>query len=267
MSTTADSTPDTNGQVAEPLVHELDGRLDRAVQRSLPEAELTWTALGHLARALRAEGADVHATLERIVSHATEAIEPATWVGIALLERNRFTPQAVSGRPPHDLDVYQGQMKAGPCFDVARTQKAAIIEDTAASQRWPDFCARAVQQQVRSMLCVPLWVDERRLGTLSLFSAEPSVFAPRHLLITELYSTLAALALADAQRVANLHAALESRDLLGQAKGILIERERLTPDAAFARLAAASQAANRKVTAVAQHLVETGELLGKRPGG
>ena len=53
-----------------------------------------------------------------------------------------------------------------------------------------------------------------------------------------------------------------NRDLIGQAKGILIERHRLTPDAAFRMLSKASQAKNVKLIVIAQHLVDSGELLG-----
>jgi AmiR/NasT family two-component response regulator len=78
-----------------------------------------------------------------------------------------------------------------------------------------------------------------------------------------LSATLAAIALAEAQRTGQLHTALGNRDLIGQAKAILMERHRMTADAAFGYLSqAASQDVNMKLTAVAQHLVETGELLG-----
>jgi ANTAR domain len=62
-----------------------------------------------------------------------------------------------------------------------------------------------------------------------------------------------------------MRAAVVNRDLIGQAKGILMERHRITADAAFALLAEASQHKNVKLTEVAAHLVETGELTGS-PG-
>jgi AmiR/NasT family two-component response regulator len=77
-----------------------------------------------------------------------------------------------------------------------------------------------------------------------------------------LLATLAAIALAEAQRTGQLHTALGNRDLIGPAKAILMERHRMTADAAFSNLSQASQDVNVKLTAVAQHLVETGELLG-----
>ena len=112
------------------------------------------------------------------------------------------------------------------------------------------------------MICLPLWIEEQCLGTLSLFGERANAFAERQVQLPRLYATHAALALADAQRADQFGTALRNRDLIGQAKGILMERRRLTADDAFRCLSIASQAANRKLTAIAQHLVDTGELLG-----
>jgi AmiR/NasT family two-component response regulator len=77
-----------------------------------------------------------------------------------------------------------------------------------------------------------------------------------------LFATLAAIALAEAHRTDQLQTALANRDVIGQSKGILMERYRLTADAAFAHLTRASQDVSMKLSAVALHLVETGEMLG-----
>jgi AmiR/NasT family two-component response regulator len=128
--------------------------------------------------------------------------------------------------------------------------------------RWPGFAEEAENLGVHSMLCVPLRVHERCLGTLNLYSASVTPFTGHDEQITLLFATLAAIALAEAQRTDQLHTALGNRDLIGQAKGILMEQHRMTADADFGYLSQASQDVNMKLTAVAQHLVETGELLG-----
>jgi len=148
------------------------------------------------------------------------------------------------------------------CVRAAREQTVIYVGDTAHDARWPEFGARAAALGVHSMLCVALSVDENCLGTLSLYSEATEAFNEHDVQLTQLYATHAALALSDAQRTSQLVGALKNRDLIGQAKGILMERLRVTPDEAFHSLSAASQAANRKLIAVAQHLVDTGELLG-----
>ena len=105
------------------------------------------------------------------------------------------------------------------------------------------------------MLFISLCVYERWLGTLTLHSAPLCTGHDEQ--ITMLFATLA-----EAQRTDQLHTALGNRDLIGQATGILMQRHRMTADAAFGYPSQASQDVNMKLTAVAQHLVETGELLG-----
>jgi GAF domain-containing protein len=134
------------------------------------------------------------------------------------------------------------------------------IEDTGQDERWPRFSAAAARLGVRSMLCVPLWVDERGLGALSLYAAQAAAFSDLHERVATLLATFAALALAEAQRAGQLHDALGSRDIIGQAKGILMERHGITADAAFGALSRISQAENVKLAEIARLLVETGSL-------
>ena len=77
------------------------------------------------------------------------------------------------------------------------------------------------------MLCAPLWISERTLGALTLYAAQPAAFSAHDERIIELFATLAALALAEAQRTDHLRAALINRDVIGQAKGIIMERYKI----------------------------------------
>jgi GAF domain-containing protein len=225
----------------------------------------TWSVLDRLARAVHVTDGNLQATLDAIVSNAVSTVGVAEDAGLILVDKGVLVPQAVTGEPPKILDFFQQAQGAGPCIDAAEQQTVIRIEDTADDARWPEFCVHAASLGVGGMLCVPLWIDERILGALSLYAPDKGQFDDRHAQLAQLYATHAALALADAQRTEQLRTALQNRDLIGQAKGILIERSRLTPDAAFRCLSLASQATNLKLTAVAQHLVDTGELLGAAP--
>jgi GAF domain-containing protein len=224
------------------------------------DAGETLEQLSRAARALRADGSAAAGTLTAIVTQATETVPPAAWSGLIELEHGRLVPRATYGEPPRVLDHWQQKSGTGPCIEAAREQAVVVIDDAGADARWPEFGSLAGQEGVSSMLCVPLWVDRRRLGTLSLYGRATYAFGESERRVAALYATLAALALADGQRVANLTLALDSRDLIGQAKGILIERLRITADAAFHLLSETSQNTNRKLAAVAEHLVNTGEL-------
>jgi GAF domain-containing protein len=214
-----------------------------------------------LARSLRVQDARLGPTLNAIIG--TARLLSAHEAGVILMDQGRLAPQATTGEAPHLLDIFQQEHGTGPCIEAAQTQQLVRMSDSRDEDRWDGFADRALGLDVLSMVCVPLWIDDHLLGTLSLYADRPNAFSSHDGRIATICATLAAVALADARRVENLHVALRSRDVIGQAKGILIERRRLTPDQAFAALSEASQRHNRKLIEVAQHLVETGELVGE----
>ena len=225
-------------------------------------AEHALDQLARAARALRTESSSPDDALDAIVVQATQTVPAAAWAGLIELEHGRLEPRATCGQPPQVLDQLQQKLGAGPCIEAAREQVVVVIDDISTDARWPEFASVAGQEGVHSMLCAPLWVDRRRLGTLSLYGDTIRAFGHGERRLAALYATLAALALADGRRVANLALALDSRDLIGQAKGILIERLKISSDAAFDLLSATSQTTNQKLVAVAERLVRTGTLDG-----
>ncbi|SHF71582.1 GAF domain-containing protein [Jatrophihabitans endophyticus] len=225
------------------------------------------TVVAQVARALHVPSGDLDSTLEAIVRSAVRTVPCAEDAGLLLVNRGELVPIAVTGPRPELLDQLQRRAGEGPCVDAATSQRIVVSPDVTRDPRWPHFHEAAAELGAVSMACVPLQVESRMTGALSLYSSQPDAFRGADLAFTEVFATLAAVALAEAQRADQLRSALTSRDLLGQAKGILMERDRVDPDEAFRRLSAASQTTNTKVTVVAEHLVRTGELLapGARP--
>jgi GAF domain-containing protein len=215
-----------------------------------------------LARALHVKNAELQPTLEAIASTAVTMLSPARYAGLTFLVRGELVPRATTGEPPLLLDRLQQKLGDGPCVHAAKHQSVYRIEDTRRDERWPQFCAEAARLKVRSMLCVPLWVDERSLGALSLYADKAAAFSDLHERVTVLLATFAALALAEAQRADQLHDALGNRDVIGQAKGILMERHGVSADAAFGVLSRISQAENLKLAEIARRFVQTGQLPG-----
>ena len=215
-----------------------------------------------LARALHVKNAELQPTLEAIASAAVTMLSPARYAGLTILSRGELIPRATTGEPPLLLDRLQQRLGDGPCVHAAKHQSVLRIEDTRQDERWPEFCVEAARLNVRSMLCVPLWVDERGLGALSLYADQAAAFTDLHERVTILLATFAALALAEAQRADQMHDALGNRDVIGQAKGILMERHGVTADAAFGVLSRVSQAENMKLAEIARRFVETGKLPG-----
>ncbi len=213
-----------------------------------------------LARALHVKNAELERTLEAIASTAVTMLGPARYAGLTILSRGELIPRATIGEPPLLLDRLQQRLSDGPCISAAKHQAVSRIEDTLQDLRWPEFNAEAARLKVRSMLCVPLWIDERGLGALSLYAGQASAFSDLHERVTILLATFAALALADAQRAEQMHDALNNRDVIGQAKGILMERHGIAADAAFGVLSRVSQAENMKLAEIARRFVRTGQL-------
>jgi GAF domain-containing protein len=223
-------------------------------------SDLNIRSLDILARALHAKSADLEPTLQAIVSTAVRMLSPARYAGLIIFSGGELIPQASTDRVPLLLDRLQQEIGDGPCVNAAQRQSIVRIDDTRQDGRWPEFAADAASLGVRSMLCVPLWVDERCLGALSLYADQATAFTDLHGRVATLLATFAALTLAEAQRADQLTAALINRDVIGQAKGILMERHQITADAAFSYLTRVSQAENRKLAAIAAQLVATGEL-------
>lgn len=222
--------------------------------------EVAWNSLDQLSRALRVEEGNLETTLAAILVAAVDLIDGANAAGLNLLVKKRFVPQVVFGAAPPLLDELQQRTERGPCVEASREQHVVDLADTRTDARWPEFTEMAVELGVLSMLCVPLWVDERKLGSLSLYSSEPHAFDQTAARLANLYATHAALALADAQRVDQLHRVVTNRDLIGQAKGILMATQRITADDAFALLTNASQRLNRKLVDIAEVVATTGAL-------
>jgi GAF domain-containing protein len=179
---------------------------------------------------------------------------------VNLYEHGKFMPQAVLGEPPMVLDQLQQATGVGPCIDASRDQVTTRIDDMSTETRWPEYTERALSLGLASMLCVPLHVEDQRLGSVSLYATDRVAFSLADEFVARLFATQAALALADAHRADQLRRALSNRDIIGQAKGILMERHRVTADEAFKMLSERSQRINRKLADVARTLAETGTL-------
>jgi GAF domain-containing protein len=220
----------------------------------------SWSVMEQLGRALRVPEADLPGTLDAIARTAVQTIGPAKYAGVNLYDHGTFVPQSVAGEPPLVLDVLQQETGIGPCIDAARDQVTIRVDEMATETRWPAYVERALALGVASMLCVPLYVDDQQLGSVSLYATDRVAFSLADEYVARLFATQAALALAEARRAGQLRHALSNRDVIGQAKGILMERHRITADEAFRILSGASQRSNRKLADVARALTETGTL-------
>ena len=110
---------------------------------------------------------------------------------------------------------------------------------------------------VRCSLSFQLFVHKDNFGALNLYGGEAGVFDDDSFLYGEILAQHAAVAMAGSQATEQMHRAIASRDLIGQAKGIIMERFRVDAVQAFALLTRLSQESNNKLLDVAERVIET----------
>jgi GAF domain-containing protein len=219
----------------------------------------SWTIVEHLVRLFRLRSSDEPALVSAVCEEAVRLIDPARHAGVILaIGRRHLEVVAATSPVPQQLDELQQREGAGPCLDAARSQAVIRIEDVGTDARWPSFAEQATAAGVRSMLCLPLHVDTSLFGTLSVYADTPRAFKDVTESVARVLAVLAAVTLSESRGRANLERALESRDLIGQAKGIIMQARRVTADEAFALLVRRSQETNTKVLDVAEAVVHTG---------
>lgn len=217
-------------------------------------------ALAELARDLQREhGAP--ATLEKVVASAIAMIPGVEEASISLVTgRREVTSWAASDDLPKVVDALQSETGQGPCLDAIYDHATVSVPDMATETRWPDFAARAAEAGAGSMLSFQLFVQEDNLGALNLYGRRPHAFDVESEHVGYLFAAHAAIAFSAVRAGENLQVALDSRTLIGQAQGILMERHELSADQAFVLLTTASQHRNVKLRVVAQELVSTRHL-------
>jgi GAF domain-containing protein len=162
------------------------------------------------------------------------------------------------------VDRLQERLQQGPCLDAVRDQRVVRVDDVGADDRWPEFARKAAALGVGSMLCFQLFVEGDHLGAMNLYSRTPQAFDEDSEEIGLLFASHAAVALAGAEHEENLREAVATRDLIGQAKGILMERYNITAEQAFVALIRVSRNSNKKMRAVAEELIATRHFNGLR---
>jgi small nuclear ribonucleoprotein (snRNP)-like protein len=206
----------------------------------------------------------VRGTLQSIVDLAHHAVDGCEAAGILLEEGGRVLTAAASSTLVDVVDRLQIDAGEGPCLDASSSRLMFYAADLIDDQRWPIFGPLAVAAGIRSVLAYPL--SASRPSALNLYAPLPTAFGATDRAQALLFATLGGLALDSAEeraseekRAGNFTEALRTRELIGQAQGILMERERITGVQAFDVLRRASQHMNVKLREVAETLIETGQ--------
>ena len=156
------------------------------------------------------------------------------------------------------LNKLQERCRQGPSLDAAWESQTRRVDDLAYETRWPTFSELAVAiTPIRSMLSVPLSHHHGRTA-LNMYADRPSAFGPEHELIGLTFASDAEAILEVGRRAKRYRQTQTNRELIGLAKGILMERYAVDAVTAFSLLAELSKDRRQPVSVVARGLVSTG---------
>jgi transcriptional regulator with GAF, ATPase, and Fis domain len=213
-------------------------------------------ALGDLAVALQAQ-TDNEQALRTIVAAAVDLVSGISWAGVSLVTGRTVVPRAPTDAVAQELNELQNEFGEGPVVEVLTINQTVSVPDLAAESRWPQFTAAALSRGARCVLALRLFVQQGSLGVLTLYGPHADMFDDESIFYGELLAQHAAVAMAGVQAQEQLHRAVASRDLIGQAKGVIMERYHVDAVRAFEMLTTLSQDSNTKLVDVARRVVET----------
>jgi PAS domain S-box-containing protein len=199
--------------------------------------------------------------LDQAVQGARHAVPGAEHASICLVGKagGLYSPSS-TGELATECDNAQYQLGEGPCLQALWGDGQVLhIDDLRAETRWPAWSARAHALGAGSLLACQLTTPRGMLGALNLYSGRPHAFDPTAAALVPVLAVQVGIALARVHNETNLRAAIQSRQVIGQAVGILMERHRLGPTAAFDLLVKASQTSQLKLREVALRVNETGQ--------
>jgi hypothetical protein len=219
------------------------------------------------ARATEDEGRQA---LEELVRIAVARVPGARCASLTVRQGSRFTTEAATDETARQADQLQYQLGSGPGVEARLDDSVYLTGDVAGDERWPGW-GRLVHDEVGvcSVLSQRLTLldESDAVATLNIYSDEPDAFDDRAVgmgLVLASHGSLLVTATLARGRATNLMRALETNREIGVAMGILMQRHQLSRNQAFDLLRRASQDSNRKLSAVASEVADTGILALER---
>jgi len=205
--------------------------------------------------------------IQRVTDLATAVLPGEPVTSVTVLERGKPTTAAASGELALTLDETQYRLGSGPCLSAATTGRPSELLNTQAPTEWREFAAHAAERGCGSVLSFPFPAPEHVPGALNVYARRFTVSDPRTLDLLARFAAYAVVPVSNMylyenalEKAGHLQTALDSRAVIDQAKGILMERFKLTADQAFQVLTRVSMESNTKVRDVAERFVATGDL-------
>jgi len=213
--------------------------------------------MAELARAAAAPRS-VGQVLSDVTATAMELIPGTDTAGVLLIGKGgKFDSVAGTSGLPQLLDELQMTFSEGPCVEAALDELIVRTDDFRSEERWPKYSAAVVEIGVLSALSFKLYTSDRTAGALNLFAFKPNAFDAEDETTGVVLASHAAAAILASRQGEQLESALSTRDRIGQAKGIIMERFGVDDVQAFEMLRRLSQDSNTRLADVAQRVVDT----------
>jgi GAF domain-containing protein len=197
-------------------------------------------------------------TLCSILGSALESIKGFDRASLLISIKGEVAGRAWTDEVAERLDSLQARLGQGPAVEVIHGPLTIVVPDLSHDQRWPRYVPQAVQLGVAAQLSARLQFDQTAtLGSLNLYATAEPVFDDEAESLAEVFAAQAAVAIGGASVVTNLTDAMQSRKIIGQATGILMERFRIDEAHAFAYLRRESSHRNVKLRDVAEELTRS----------
>lgn len=212
--------------------------------------------------------ADSDSVVAELAEHAAAEIPGAQYAGITLTRNAKHieTP-AATHHWPLLLDKIQQRYLEGPCLTAAWEEQTVHVRDLQTDERFPNYRRDALAETpIRSIMAFQLFIADESLGALNVYSEEPEAFGGEARTLGLIFAAHSSVAWNSARREAQFKRALESRDVIGQAKGMIMERYRVDAVRAFELLRKLSQDSNVPLSKVAADLVAQAQTSKGQPG-
>lgn len=218
-----------------------------------PGVELAET-FAELARTLGAAGAAL-STLQHIVNLAVKTIDACEHAGVSMVWGRKVSSPASSDRIPAVVEHIQSETGEGPCVDAIIQHAVFKTGRLSEEDRWPRFARRAfAETAIESILSFRLFLEEDTMGALNLYSSKRDAFDDYDIATGAVFAAHAAVAYSSSRKIDSLRAGLDSRQVIGQAVGILMARADVDEEEAFEMLVRASQRMNVKLRSIAEQI-------------
>lgn len=225
-----------------------------------PEVLEQAAEFARISRELHGE-TETQPTLDRIVELAVETVPACECCGISFRQADGTieTPASTS-EIVAKADAFQYEFSEGPCLEAIWSTDLLVIGDLKTDLRWPRWSPRAAELGLRSVLSVRISIPSETFGGLNLYASEPHAFDSTDEAVASIFARHAADALVASEERAGLRTALRSRQVIGVAQGILMQRFGLSLDQSFEVLRRYSQNKNVKLRDLAEQLVHAGTI-------